>query len=53
MTRALVGLAIIGGLVYGGWSIAAANYRAQHCVLILGHWLSIDPSGRTIKAFCQ
>ena len=47
----LLTLAVIAGLSWGGWYVAASAYRAQHCVLFLGHWLSVERA--TNPLFCQ
>jgi hypothetical protein len=51
--RLLLILALLAGLSWAGFEAAAHAYRQTHCVLLFGHWVSVDPSGRTIPLFCQ
>lgn len=32
------------------WTLVAAEYRAQHCVQLFGHWLAMD---QPATVFCQ
>lgn len=38
-------------LVWGGFELVAGFYRQQHCVLLFGHWLSVEKT--TNPLFCQ
>lgn len=49
--KLLLCLAILAGLGWGGFAVAAGAYRAQNCVLIMGHWLSLNKT--TNPLFCQ
>jgi hypothetical protein len=51
MLSLCVVLALVAGLVAGGFQIAAHAYRQQHCILILGHWVSVERT--TLPMFCQ
>lgn len=33
------------------WTGLAAVYRQQHCILLFGHWVSVERT--TIPLFCQ
>jgi hypothetical protein len=27
---------------WGAWTVAAGAWRQQHCILLFGHWLTVD-----------
>jgi hypothetical protein len=47
----LIRAAVVVALAWGGWTLAASLYRQQHCIYVLGHWLSIERT--TVPMFCQ
>jgi hypothetical protein len=38
-------------VLVGAYALVAHVYRQQHCVLVFGHWLSVERT--TIPLFCQ
>jgi hypothetical protein len=51
LLRWLIGMAAAIVIAWGGWAFLAGTYRAQHCVLLFGHWLSVEQT--TNRLFCQ
>lgn len=51
LLKALLAMAAVIVIVAGAWTVVASAYRAQHCIYLLGHWVSIERT--TNPLFCQ
>jgi hypothetical protein len=51
MLKALLALAAAIVIMAGVWTAVASAYRSQHCIYLLGHWLSVERT--TNPLFCQ
>ena len=51
LLKALLAIAAIIVIVGGLWMVVASAYRAQHCIYLMGHWLSVERT--TNPLFCQ
>ena len=49
--KTAIGALLMVGLAFGGFCLARDVYRSQHCVLLFGHWLSVERT--TVPLFCQ
>lgn len=49
----IAGAMLVAAFILFQWFRAddAAAYRQQHCILVLGHWLSVEKT--TNPAYCQ
>lgn len=51
LVRVAIVLALILGGMWLGWIVMANSYRQQHCIYLLGLWLSVERM--TNPMFCQ